>query len=203
MKIRITVLVTLLSVVIPSFGITPTEVLRKTVSKLDAASGIELTFRAESDQGTASGTIWMDGTRSYMNSRQFGSQWFDGKTMWTLNPKTHEVTVSNPEPSELQDANPLLYLQGYENKFRIFFSKRNEAGYYLVLLNPRGASDIKAIEVAVSKQTYLPERFIIRTSEDVRSYINVSNLNLNRKFKASDFIFPASKYKDYEIVDIR
>lgn len=192
----------LLSVVMPAFGMTPAEVLQNTVSKLDAAPGISAKFTVKGDQGSLSGTVLMDGNRSYMEFQQ-GRQWFDGKTMWTLNPNTREVTVTNPEASELCDANPLLYLKDYNAKYRLFFSKRKEAGRYLVLLNPRTKSNVKAIEVAVNSKTFLPERIIVRTQDDQRSTVDISQLSFNKKIAATDFKFPAAQYKDYEIVDLR
>ena len=114
------------------------------------------------------------------------------------------MTVSTPEPVDIADANPLMYLNGYNSTYRLFFSKRKEAGKYLVLLNPRNKNaDIKAIEVAINTKTLLPERFIVRTNDDQRSTVYVTNLNLNGKLPAGTFTFPAAKYKDYEIVDIR
>lgn len=193
----------LLLVVTPVKGMTPAEVLQKTVAKLDAAPGISSRFTAKGSQGSLSGTIVMDGTRSYMEFQQQGRQWFNGKTLWTLNPNTKEVTVSNPEPSELRDANPFLYLRDYSKEYRLFFSKRKEAGRYLVLLNPRGKSNVKAIEVAVNTRTFLPERFMVRMQDDQVSTVDISQLNLAKKCTAADFTFPAAKYKEYEIVDLR
>ncbi len=205
MKIRIKniLILMLLLAAMPVNGMTPAEVLQKTVAKLDAAPGISARFIAKGDQGSLSGLVVMDGTRSYMEFPQQGRQWFDGKTMWTLNPNTREVTVSNPEPSELRDANPFLYLKGYNKEYRLFFSKRKEAGRYLVLLNPRGKSNVKAIEVAVNTTTFLPERFTVRMQDDQVSTVSISQLNLNKKCTAADFTFPAAKYKEYEIVDLR
>lgn len=203
MRIRSLIILILLTVVIPAFGITPEEVMRKTVSKLESASGISAVVSVKGGMGDGSATVLTDGNRSFMESPQVGKQWFDGVNMWTLNPKTKEVTVSRPDPSELLDANPLLYLKGYEGRYRLYFSKRKESGRYLVLLNPRGKSDVKAIEVAVNNKTFLPERIILRSQDDVRSTVLISKLDLNRKFKAGEFNFPSNKYKDYEIVDLR
>lgn len=203
-KIIVSTLTALAAVSFTSFAITPQEVMQQTVAKIKGAKGIAGNFRASGDQGSASGAFKFDGTRTYIESGQFGKQWFDGKTLWTLNPNTKEVTVSTPEPADVADANPLMYLNGYNSTYRLFFSKRKEAGKYLVLLNPRNKNaDIKAIEVAINTKTLLPERFIVRTNDDQRSTVYVTNLNLNGKLPAGTFTFPAAKYKDYEIVDIR
>ena len=180
-------LTALAAVSFTSYAITPQEVMQQMVGKIKGAKGITGNFRVSGDQGSAAGSFKFDGTRTYIESGQFGKQWFDGKTLWTLNPNT-----------------PLIYLNGYNSTYRLFFSKRKEAGKYLVLLNPKNKNaDIKAIEVAIDTKTLLPERFIVRTNEDIRSTVYITNLNLNGKLPQSTFTFPAAKYKDYEIVDIR
>ncbi len=203
-KVIISTLTALAAVSFASYAITPQEVMQQTVAKIKGAKGITGNFRAGGAQGSASGSFKFDGTRTYIESCQFGKQWFDGKTLWTLNPNTKEVTVSTPEPADVADANPLIYLNGYNSTYRLYFSKRKEAGKYLVLLNPRNKNaGIKAIEVAINTKTLLPERFIVRTNDDQRSTVYVTNLNLNGTLPQGTFTFPAAKYKDYEIVDIR
>lgn len=203
--IIVSVLTAVSAVSFTAYAVTPQEVMQQTVSKIKGAKGITGNFRAAGDRGAVAGSFKFDGKRTYIESNQFGKQWFDGKTLWTLNPKTREVTVSTPESADIADINPLMYLNGYDGSFRLFFSKRKEAGKYLVLLNPRNTknTDIKAIEVAVDSKTMLPERFIIRMDDDTRSTVYITNLNLNGKLPQATFTFPAAKYKDYEIVDIR
>lgn len=196
-------LATLLAVM-PAYAITPQEVMQKAVAKIKGASGISGKFNAKGENGSVSGAFRFDGKRSYIETPNIGKSWFDGKDMWTVNDNNKEITISRPEASELKDANPLLYVTGYSDDYRLFFSKRKEKGRYLVLLNPRHAgSDVKAIEIAIDDRTFMPERLIIRSSNDARSTVNFSNLTYTRKFMNSDFTFPAARYSGYETVDLR
>ena len=84
------------------------------------------------------------------------------------------------------------------------FSARKEAGRYLVLLNPvRKGTGIKAVEVAVNAKTMLPERVMIRMSDNKVTTIRVVSLNLSKKVSAGDLKYPAASMKGYEIVDLR
>lgn len=182
----------------------PAEVIGKATAKINASRGMAGHFRASGSGGDISGTFRFDGRRSFMEVPSVSTTWYDGKTLWTLNARNKEVTVSIPEPQELREINPLLYIRNVNNDYRLFFSKRKEKGRYLVLLNPRNTkTGIKAVEVAVNASTYAIERLIIRDSDDNVSTLNLSNVSYTRRFLDSDFTYPAEKYKGYELIDLR
>ena len=82
-KIIVSTLTALAAVSFTSFAVTPQEVMQQTVAKIKGAKGITGNFRASGDQGSASGAFKFDGTRTYIESGQFGKQWFDGRTFGT------------------------------------------------------------------------------------------------------------------------
>lgn len=202
-KNRILLVIAMLFMTLQCMAITPQEVMAMMTNKLNSAAGISGSFVTKGAAGGLSGKFKFDGKRSYLETPAGFRQWYDGRSLWALNPNSKEVTLSIPEPSELKDANPLLYLQGYQQQYRLFFSKRKDNGRYLVLLNPRQKSSIKAIEVAVNKNTMLPERLIIRDNDDRRTTITISGLKLNNKFRVADFTYPATQFKGYELIDLR
>ena len=185
-------------------AITPEEVMAKAVSKIESAPGIAGRYTAGGDLGSASGSFRFDGRRAFMESPQGGKSWYDGRNLWTLNPRTKEVTISIPDREELMAVNPMLYVTGYRQGYRLFFSKKTDPGKYLVLLNPKkGGTGIKAIEIGINKGNFMPEHILVRDESDRRTLINLRNLSYTRKFMNSDFTFPAAKYKGYETVDLR
>lgn len=197
-------LLTIVSV-LPVRAVTPQEVLAETTAKIFKASGIECHYKATGDSGSSSGLYRVSGNKFYMEATGLGNEWYDGRTLWNLNPATKEVTVSTPTAQEVAEANPLSYLNGYASKYKIFFSrKRKDKARYLVLLNPKSAkSGFMAIEVAINKKTMLPERMIIRDKQDQVTTIQFTGLTLNKKFADSAFTFPASQYPGYETIDLR
>ena len=183
---------------------TPASVLKKVSSKITSGKGLSCTFSVSGNGSqSASGTLTSSGSKFSIISNA-SSVWFDGKTMWTLNPSTQEVTVTEPTQSEIAESNPLTYITGYSSQYNLYYSKRKEAGRYLVVLNPKtSGTGVKAVEIAVNSKTYNPTRIIIRFDDDRRSTINISKLNYNASVSSSSFTYPASKYKGYEIVDLR
>lgn len=189
-----------------AYGITPAEVMHKAVKKIGNSNGITGTYTisGSGNQINTTGNFKFNNRKSFIDMAGGGKVWYDGKDMWTLNPKTKEITVTSPDDDEIGEINPLTYILNYTDNYYLFFSKRKESGKYLVLLNPKDKnSDIKAIEIGVNSNTYIPEHVIIRDKKDNRITVGLSNLNYNVKIKDSDFKFPVRDFKEYEVIDLR
>lgn len=189
-----------------AYGITPAEVMHKAVKKIGNSNGITGTYTisGSGNQINTTGNFKFNNRKSFIDMAGGGKVWYDGKDMWTLNPKTKEITVTSPDDDEIGEINPLTYILNYTDNYYLFFSKRKESGKYLVLLNPKDKnSDIKAIEIGVNSNTYIPEHVIIRDKKDNRITVGLSNLNYNVKIKDSDFKFPIRDFKEYEVIDLR
>lgn len=189
-----------------AYGITPAEVMHKAVKKIGYSNGITGTYTisGSGNQINSTGNFKFNNRKSFIDMAGGGKVWYDGKDMWTLNPKTKEITVTSPDDDEIGEINPLTYILNYTDNYNLFFSKRKESGKYLVLLNPKDKnSDIKAIEIGVNSNTYIPEHVIIRDKKDNRITVGLSNLNYNVKIKDSDFKFPVRDFKEYEVIDLR
>lgn len=189
-----------------AYGITPAEVMHKAVKKIGNSNGITGTYTisGSGNQINSTGNFKFNNRKSFIDMAGGGKVWYDGKDMWTLNPKTKEITVTSPDDDEIGEINPLTYILNYTDNYNLFFSKRKESGKYLVLLNPKDKnSDIKAIEIGVNSNTYIPEHVIIRDKKDNRITVGLSNLNYNVKIKDSDFKFPVRDFKEYEVIDLR
>lgn len=189
-----------------AYGITPAEVMHKAVKKIGNSNGITGTYTisGSGNQINSTGNFKFNNRKSFIDMAGGGKVWYDGKDMWTLNPKTKEITVTSPDDDEIGEINPLTYILNYTDNYYLFFSKRKESGKYLVLLNPKDKnSDIKAIEIGVNSNTYIPEHVIIRDKKDNRITVGLSNLNYNVKIKDSDFKFPVRDFKEYEVIDLR
>lgn len=196
------------SVLIVCFGLraeSPDQVLNKTVSKIRNASDINCKFRIEGDGQKINGAFKSSGKKFILDTPA-GKTWYDGESMYTTNPRTREVTVVRPTVQEVAEVNPFSYLNSYKSDYVMGFSKRKDGTRYLVVLNPKDVkkAGIKAVEVAVNKKTFLPERFIIRDTNDRITTVTVEALSLSKEGNKSEtFAFPAASFKDYETVDLR
>lgn len=178
-------------------------VLDKAVAKLSKASSVNCSFSVSGDGGSTSGSFRSSGSKFQLKTPA-GTTWFDGRNMWTSNSRTKEITLVNPSQQEVNEINPFAYLNSYKSKYITGFSKRKDNNRYLVLINPRDKKDpIKAVEIAINKKTFLPERFIIRDRNNKVSTVYVKSLSITNKNPASDFICPVSSMSDYELIDLR
>lgn len=185
-----------------SQALTPAEVLSKSVAKINNAASIDCKFALSGSNGSLNGSLSAHG-RKFRLTTPAGSTWYDGTNMWTANPKSKEITLVNPTESEVNESNPFAYLSSYKSQYNLFFSKRKDNGRYLVLLNPKKKNaDIKAVEVAVNKKTFLPERFIIRDRNDNVTTVTVQSLSL-KSSGAGSFTCPVQSMSDYELIDLR
>ena len=179
------------------------EVLHKTASKIRNAGKVSCMFTLEGSKGSLKGTLNSEGSK-FKLATPGSTTWFDGTRMWTSNPGTKEITLVTPTAEEIRESNPFSYLDSYEKDFNVFFSKRKDSGHYLVLLNPkRENTGLKAVEVAVNKKTFLPDRFIVRDSRDNVTTINVNSLSLKSNPGPGGYVCPVESMKDYEIIDLR
>lgn len=181
----------------------PAEILGKAATKLTNATGANCTFKISGNEINLGGTF-KSSRNKFCLQTSASTTWYDGEKMWTANHSSKEITLVNPTTEELNEVNPFAYIQSYNSKYRIYLSKRKDSSRHLVLLNPRNSKDqIKAIEIAINKKTYLPERFIIRDKNDNRTTIYVNSLSLTSKNSSSDFVCPVKAMSDYELIDLR
>ncbi len=98
----------------------------------------------------------------------------------------------------------MAYLRNFSKDYFSAFSKKKADGKHIVLLNPRKkGGQIRAIEITVDATTFLPEKFIVRTMDNKRTYLTIRSLRLDASYPSSTFTYPASSYKDYMVIDLR
>lgn len=179
------------------------DILRKSASKLEAAKGIQCSFTLKSGEHSTEGTLKSQGDRFYLKT-SVSSTWYDGKQMWTLNPSTRETTLYIPDAEEVLEVNPMAYLRNFSKDYFSAFSKKKVDGKHIVLLNPRKkGGQVRAIEITVDAMTFLPERFIVRTMDNKRTYLTIRSLKTSVTHPASTFTYPASSYRGYKVIDLR
>ena len=179
-------------------------ILDKATAKIGSGSSVNCSFSITGDGGSVKGSFKSSGQK-FQLATPIATTWYDGKSMWTSNAKTKEITLVNPTVAEVNEVNPFSYLHNYKSTYKAYFSRKKNAKCHLIVLNSRnpGSCDIKAIEIAINKNTFLPEHFIVRDSSDKVVTVNISQLSLSAKNVASTFVCPVSSMKDYELIDLR
>ena len=179
------------------------DILRKAAVKIEAAKGVQCSFTLKSGEHSTDGTLKSQGERFHLQT-PVSTTWYDGSRMLVLNPSTHETTLYIPDTEEVLEVNPMAYLRNFSKDYFSAFSKKKADGKHIVLLNPRKkGGQIRAIEITVDATTFLPEKFIVRTMDNKRTYLTIRSLRLDASYPSSTFTYPASSYKDYMVIDLR
>lgn len=132
------------------------------------------------------------------------SLWFDGKTMYTYNPRIGEVTVTNPTLSELMETNPLLYVSRWKSMFTVKKAPRQPSGGDICLiLSPKGKSSGISRAVLTVNRRYIPVKIAVKTDKGSRFSIKITSFSNTSAVSASEFIFPKKRFSGVKINDLR
>ncbi len=130
--------------------------------------------------------------------------WFDGKTQWTYAIESNEVSVNEPDQSELIQTNPIALLSDFKSKSRVQFSKQKSSTNYIVELIPRVKNkDFNKVEVQTSKINGNLVSVAIYNNDKSQIKLSISNIQKGIKFSETSFAFDKSIYKGVTINDLR
>lgn len=184
-------------------------ILDKTATKLKGSGGLQATFEATtfkglSPQGTAVGTIRVQGNRFQIDSDQM-STWFDGTTQWSLLAGSNEVNLTTPTPEEIQQINPYTFVDLYKSGYRLSVSDATYQGkscYEVRMVATRQGSSISEMRITIDRSSYLPHSIRIREGTDW-TRIRVKSLATGKSWADSVFRFDSKKHPGMEIIDLR
>ncbi len=204
MKRIILLLGVLLSTLSISFAAeTADAVLRKAASRISSGEGISASFTLDSDGRKVSGTLKAEGKKLAIETGS-SSTWYDGKTMWTYNPRTAETTVMLPTAQEVAEANPLSIINNYAATFTASFAKTQTKGSKTIVLSPKSKkSGYKSVYVTIPDGSGLPSLIVINPQSGRKITVSIAKAALHNKFAASTFTYPKAKYPKAEIIDLR
>lgn len=181
---------------------TAQSVLAKASAKVTASKGMSCAFTLSSSGRSVKGTLKSSG-KKFALITPVSSSWFDGKNMWTYNPSSAETTLVNPTADEIAETNPLTYISSWQSAYNARFSGSKVKGKYVVELLPkRRNSAVKKVLITFNRN-YVPEKVSVTGLNNSVTTVAVSSVNYNSAVKASDFVYPKSRYPKAEIIDLR
>ena len=203
----------LLTALLAAFSFTQTyaqsarEVLDKTAAVLTQSGGIKAKFKVTqfngtSENGTTTGTMWMQGRKFKMDTPEMIT-WFDCKTEWTMLKGSKEVNVSEPTESEQQAINPYSFINIYKKGYALSLKQSTLRGKptYVVSMRAKRKRAISNVLIDVDSNTFAP--LCIRALRD-GDWTRLSILSFSaEKTSESTFTFPAQDYPDVEVIDLR
>lgn len=178
-------------------------VLNRAASAVNSSNGLTAAFTLDYGGQKVSGSIKALGNKFVMETSAT-STWYDGKSMWTYNPKTSETTLTIPTASEVAEANPLSLVNTYSSSFTASFTKTQKAGSKTIVLTPKSKSlGYKSVHVTISDTTSLPTQIVVVPLSGQKITVSISKVNKGVKMPDATFVYPKGKYPKVEIVDLR
>lgn len=113
---------------------------------------------------TYNGSLTMQGERFCVNV--FGTEVaYDGKTLYTYQPDVDELTLSYPDPVELQQANPFLFARAMSDACNSTESDSKDGKSTIITMIPRAKeaqTEISKIIIRIEKASLLPQSIEIK-----------------------------------------
>lgn len=183
-------------------AITAEQVAQKAAAVISGAKGINATFSMRMNGKNVKGSLKSSGQKFVVLLPQV-STWYNGKTLYTYNPRTMETTVITPTAQELLESNPLLYVKGGAGGYSYSFSPVKRNGKYVIDLVPRSKkSGVRKLTFTINATNFQTERIAVTTASGSTT-VDVTSFRAVSALPASEFEYPRSKYPKAEIVDLR
>lgn len=131
------------------------------------------------------------------------STWFDGKTQWTYSSSINEVNIGEPTADELQIINPFTIINDFKINYNGTLLESAKDSYKIKLTPKKSNNDIKSVELMVNSSTYLPSLIVIIAKNNIKTTINIKNINIGGTLPSSTFVFNSTKYPGVEVIDLR
>lgn len=182
---------------------TAMQAINRTVSIISRTNGIKVKFSMSSGGHKASGDLKAAGTRFAISSPGY-STWYDGKTMWVHNSKANETTISVPTRSEVAETNPLALISANSKSFNAVFVKNPPKGCKVIKLTPKvKGTGVKRLLVTIGATNYKPSKIVVTPTGGQTTVFEIKSLDTSSGCRPSDFVYPKSKYKSAEMIDLR
>lgn len=187
-------------------------ILAKTAAIFKKNSGVKLDFVMRSFQnnqvdGRTVGTIHLKGEK-FMLKAEGLEVWFNGRTQWSYNDQSQEVSVTTPTAEELQTINPYsflnLYQQGYACRLGTLSAFNGRAVTEIILTSKDKRRELASITLYITKSGYQPVFVLLQQrGNKVKTEITVINSLLNQNFSDALFTYQKRTHPHAEIIDLR
>lgn len=178
-------------------------ILKRTAGKITSSRTLtaNFTITGQSDT-TIKGNAAVDGNKFKFSSSE-NSIAYNGKTQWTADASTREITIIEPEPDEIQQLNPFAVIKNYNSLYRCRLIASSGGSYRIEMLPKSGDGSITKILLTINSSDYMPTRLEMHLSDNSTVSINISDIKTGINIPASKFVLKASDFPGYEQIDLR
>lgn len=179
------------------------QILQKSANALLKSKGVTASYTYKSGSYTEKGKLSAKGKKFTLSSPQ-RSFWYNGKSLWTLDPSEKEVTLSAPTASEVASMNPYLLVSSYKADFTAKLVKSTIKGTYSIQLTPKNSRYyIKNATLCIRASNYMPVRLDITDRNGAKSSITVTGVQTGVTLSDAIFTYNAKSHPGVQLIDLR
>ncbi len=130
--------------------------------------------------------------------------WFNGETSWSYLPAEKEVTITKPDRKDNSFQNkPSSIFSMYKNGYKCRLIEE-KTDFWIIDLYPEDIkSDLLRVRLMIGKTLLNLKSLEYKKKDGVVITLNVTDYNLKQKPAAESFVYPSTKFKGVEVVDMR
>ncbi len=149
--------------------------------------------------------ICIMGDRFKINSREL-AVWYDGKTQWTYVAANKEVNITEPQPEELAEINPLLILGTLLSHYSARYLNNSEEAPEIELTPKPGADGVLPISKLVIRynpKDYAPTWLSVEFEAGNTLNVKINSISRGINYPHSTFVFNKQMLPNAQIIDLR
>jgi len=164
---------------------------------------LETTDQVEGTDSKISGSAMLSRDK-YMIELPDNIIWFNGETSWNYLIAEKEVTIANPEKNDDSFySKPSAVFSIYKKGYKVRLLEESSSSYLIDLYPENIESDHIRIRLIIGKDELDLRSVEYKYKNGITLLLKVKDYNLKKVPAASDFVFPANRYKGVEVVDMR
>ena len=159
--------------------------------------------QAENTNDTLNGSILLSKDK-YNLELPDNTIWFNGETSWSYLPAEKEVTITKPDKKDNSFQNrPSTIFSMYKSGYKCRLIEVKEDTWTIDLYPEDIKSDLLSVRLTIGKSLLNLKTMEYKKRDGVIITLNVLEYNLKQKPVPESFIYPSSKFKGVEIIDMR
>ncbi|MFA6873851.1 MAG: LolA-like putative outer membrane lipoprotein chaperone [Bacteroidaceae bacterium] len=177
------------------------KILDKAANIFNASKGIEIDFNMQ-------GKHEMRGILKVRNSMfQLSSNgtttWYDGRTQWTYQKASNEVSISTPTAAQLSKINPESWLYCYKKGFNYTYNGTKGKAHTITLTPEEKDQGVKSIVLVINESSYTPKSVTLTTTSGSSTTIFIKSYKMQQGYNKATFTYPKNQYPTAEVIDLR
>ena len=193
---KIFIAIVLLLTSLSSSAVTADDVLTSASNVFTNSKSITASFVMIDNGYSNAGKIVVAGNKFVITTPKLSTQ-------WTYSSSINEVNIGEPTADELQIINPFTIIKDFQINYKGELLKSVKGSYKIKLTPKKSNNDIKSVELILNSSSYLPSLIVIVAKNNIKTTINIKNINIGGTLPNSTFVFNSAKYPGVEVIDLR